>query len=379
MLESGPDTELLATFADTFAKGEVPQEIVNALRMGRMTALRKPDGGVRGIVVGDFFRRLVSRTLAKQFSQQAEDATPPFQYAFKTRAGCECVAHIIQSLTELDPCTVISVDGVGAFDSRFAMLSGLLDMEGERLLPFVQMFCSQPSSHLFDDEVGEIHTIHQGEGGEQGDALMPLLFSLGQQRALRAIAGQLKDGERLFAFLDDLYVSCQPARVAEIHRVMRIELWTHSKISIHHGKTKLWNKAGILPSGTDHDVLLERIPAVPDLQAAWLLLSYCASARANFALRTVRPARLWHSSPSCSHDSRCGSGRCEITKGDHPSRARWRGFPSQVGRFGCRSRRTLVCGDGSVPWCIGGIQSTVSARDYASVCGSRLGGTVGEG
>ena len=110
------DTELLATFADTFAKGEVPQEIVNAFRMGRMTALRKPGGSVRGIVVGDYFRRLVSRTLAKQFSQQAQDATALFQYAFKTRAGCECGAHIIQSLTELDPSTtVISVDGVGAF------------------------------------------------------------------------------------------------------------------------------------------------------------------------------------------------------------------------------------------------------------------------
>ena len=171
------------------------------------------------------------RTLAKQFSQQAEDTTAPFQYALKTRAGWECVAHIIQSLTESDPsAAVISVDGVGAFDSvsRSAMLSGLLDMEEEeRLRPFVRMFSSQPSSYLFDDEVGETHTIHQGEGGEQGDALMPLLFSQGQQRALRAIAGLLKDGERLFAFLDDLYVSCQPTRVAAIHRVMRIEQSWH--------------------------------------------------------------------------------------------------------------------------------------------------------
>ena len=38
-----------------------------------------------------------------------------------------------------------------------------------------------------------MHSIHQGEGGEQGDALMPLLFSLG------------------FAFLDDIYVLCPPA------------------------------------------------------------------------------------------------------------------------------------------------------------------------
>ena len=33
---------------------------------------------------------------------------------------------------------------------------------------------------------------------------MPMLFKLGQQRALRAIAGQFEDGEWLFAFLDDL-------------------------------------------------------------------------------------------------------------------------------------------------------------------------------
>ena len=52
------------------------------------------------------------------------------------------------------------------------MLSGLLDMEeGERLLPFVRMFYSQPWSYLFDDEVGETHTIRQREGGEQSDAL----------------------------------------------------------------------------------------------------------------------------------------------------------------------------------------------------------------
>ena len=166
MLESEADTELLTTFADTFAKGEVPHEIVNALRMERMTALRKPDGGVRAIVVGDLFRRLVSRTLAKHFAQQAEDATAPFQHAFKKRAGCECVALILQSLTEVDPsATVISVDGVGAFDSvSWSAMPGLFDMEeGERgrLLPFVRTFYSQPSSYLFDDEVGETsHTHH---------------------------------------------------------------------------------------------------------------------------------------------------------------------------------------------------------------------------
>ena len=36
-------------------------------------------------------------------------------------------------------------------------------------------------------------------------------------------------------------------------------------------------------------MLLERIPAVPDLQAAWLILLFCASPRANFLLRALPP------------------------------------------------------------------------------------------
>ena len=93
----------------------------------------------------------------------------PFQYALKTKSGCECVSHILQALTESSPrCTVMSVDGVGAFDlvSRNAMLRGLMSLRG-RLLPFADVPC-QPSVFLWEDEIGEVHHIQQGEGGEQG-------------------------------------------------------------------------------------------------------------------------------------------------------------------------------------------------------------------
>ena len=36
-------------------------------------------------------------------------------------------------------------------------------------------------------------------------------------------------------------------------------------------------------------LLLERIPRVKDVQGAWLLLVHCASVRANYFLRSVRP------------------------------------------------------------------------------------------
>ena len=64
----------------------------------------------------------------KQYTKKVEEATAPHQYALKTKAGCETVAHILQVLTDLDPdATVVSVDGVGAFDliSRNTMMEGL--------------------------------------------------------------------------------------------------------------------------------------------------------------------------------------------------------------------------------------------------------------
>ena len=89
--------------------------------------------------------------------------------------------------------------------------------------------------------MGTVHEVDQGEGGEQGDAMMPLLFSL----------GQLRPGELLFAFLDDIYIVCSPARVGMVHTLLENALWGHACIQVHAGKTKVWNRAGVRPEACD--------------------------------------------------------------------------------------------------------------------------------
>ena len=250
LLESDRDVAVFHQFAHIMARGEVPDKIEEAIRLGRITALRKPDGGVRGIVVADFLRRLVVRTIAKQIAKQVEVATAQWQYALTTRTGCECVVHVLQHLTDGDAqATILSVDGIGAFDlvSRNAMLQGLMGIEdGGKVLPFVRTFYGQPSNFIWEDEMGDVHDIPQGEGGEQGDPLMSLLFCLAQHAALRAVADQMEEGEHLFAFLDDLYIVCHPDRVGEIHSILQRE-FRHAHISIHPGKTKIWNRSGDEP------------------------------------------------------------------------------------------------------------------------------------
>ena len=169
-----------------------------------------------------------------------ERATAPFQYALKTRARCEGVSHTRQTLLELDPReTVLSVDGVGAFDliSRNAMMVGLANLEeGDKLLPFVRLFYS--SSHILTGGRLRDHPPHPpGRGGEQGDPLMPLLFALGEHTALSEASGRMSEGERLMAFLVDLCALSPPDRTGECHNIMAEELWQHARIGLNQGKT----------------------------------------------------------------------------------------------------------------------------------------------
>ena len=190
-------------------------DIRNALMEARLTALSKPLGGVIFIATGSTIRRLVARTLAKQFMEEFEAECAPFQYTLLTRAGTDCVGHLLHATTDADPrVTVLSVDGIGAYDHvlRSAMLGRLASMPGARsLLPFVRMSYAQLSSYQLFDDQGAAHVVTQAEGGEQGDPLMPLLFSISIQGALEEVVASLLPGEQLCAFLDDLYLLCDPS------------------------------------------------------------------------------------------------------------------------------------------------------------------------
>ena len=164
---------------------------------------------------------------------------------------------------------------------------------------------------------------------------MPGLFSLGLHPALEAVQAELRPNESLFAYLDDLYVLCTPERARIIFDLVRERLWEHSRIHVHLGKTKTYNAGAVEPprmrelgslrdpcwvgdaalppqergmiilgapmghpeyvrhqlraTRMSHDLLLGRLPAIPDLQAAWLILLFCASPRCNHFLRMLTP------------------------------------------------------------------------------------------
>ncbi len=132
--------QLLFLAAEDLARGNAPPA-AKPFMTATMTALSKKDGGVRGIATGTSFRRLVAKTLARQFMKEVERTCAPFQFALSTRAGVDCVGHAVRAATDADPrgCCVVHRRH-GRVRSRFtsAMMSKLLEMPGARTPPLCQ-------------------------------------------------------------------------------------------------------------------------------------------------------------------------------------------------------------------------------------------------
>ena len=319
--------DLLNLAAEDFPRGETPAS--RSFLRATMTALSKKDGGIRSIPTGSSFRRLVGKTLARQFGPVVEQVCAPFQFALSTRAGTDCVGHAIRVMTDLDPrATVLSVDGVGAYDHvlRSSMLGKLMEVPQLRpLIPFVRSTHAHPTNYEWEDQHGTRHQVWQHEGGEQGDPLMPLLFCLAVHNALTDIQEQLRPGEYVFAFLDDIYVVSLPERTRTVFNLAAEKLGAGAGIELHAGKTRVWNKAGECPPnvvelgdevwnaagikilgtpvGTqefaqaacaakleEEDKLWEATKWIPDLQCAWQVLVQCAGPRCHHLLRTLPPS-----------------------------------------------------------------------------------------
>ena len=110
---------------------------MQALRLGRMTALQKEHGKVRSIVAGSVLRRLVCGAVASQHSGAFLERTSAFQYALQTKAGTDTLALALRFITDPDPnAGIVSLDGVGTFDhaKRTAFFSKLLACEEFRCL-----------------------------------------------------------------------------------------------------------------------------------------------------------------------------------------------------------------------------------------------------
>jgi hypothetical protein len=238
----------------------------------------------------------------------------------------------------------------------------------------------QPSEYVWTDDSGTQHTIRQGEGGEQGDPLMPALYALAQHRALEVAQSRLQPGEVLIAYLDDVYVVCRPERAVPVFNIVTAALREHAGVEANLGKCKMWNKAGMEPPGVgtlgtdvwvggggtaapargikvlgspvgtpefvqahnarrqaEEQAFLDMLPDLPDLQCAWALLLNCAVPRCNHLIRSLPPSLSDQYAREHDRAIQGTLGRLVDTQGEADRVAMLSSMPLGLGGLGLRS------------------------------------------
>ena len=181
LLDDAEALERFAHGANLLASAQIPANIAVALAVSRLTALRRPGAGVRGIATGDTFRRLVSRGLGRHDADtfKTHHPAPTSSPSRHSPALMLCLARCAL------PSTLMS---------SHPMVAVLTTPSHARAQTAPGTDRSPPANYWWVAS-GVRRSIHQGEGYEQGDALAPTLYALGQHDALVAADERLQPAE----------------------------------------------------------------------------------------------------------------------------------------------------------------------------------------
>ena len=139
----GPFAQLMSCIA----VGDAPLWVREILSLGRATALKKKDNGVRPLVCHEPLRRLITRSLIFAASDDIKAFLGPYQFAVGTAGGCHALALSVQKLAEKHSNMVFfKLDLENAYNkqcrghTRLLMLQKVLSKEtllDQRCLPAV--------------------------------------------------------------------------------------------------------------------------------------------------------------------------------------------------------------------------------------------------
>ena len=162
-----------------------------------LTALRKKDGGIRPIAVGNVFRRLASKAACRPVIQSIKNHFSPVQLSVSVPEGCEAAAHAVRSLflkRDISPCAnakngmiLVKLDRKNAFNTirRDHFLKACF-LKAPTLYQLAHHAYATPSDLLFGSDI-----IQSQTGIQQGDLLGPLLFALGVDEVARNVSTPL--------------------------------------------------------------------------------------------------------------------------------------------------------------------------------------------
>ena len=280
--------EHLAEMCNHLAQGRAPPAAAPPIAGAGLMALRKNDGGLRPIAVGESIRRLVAKCLCSITKEQARHYLWPLQLGVSTPLGAEVGAQTARQWCERhagDPDrALVTIDFENAFNTvdRTAILRQVRH-RFPGLSAWVEWCYGAPTNLLFDGL-----PIPPSAGVQQGDPLGPLLFALPLQPVLQRVASEFQSenthGEPLdliFSFLDDGVLAGPHQVVARaLHRLTEEAAAIGLKLNPSKCELVLLSAPG--SSSVDRSLFPNEIAVRPDGNFKLLGVgigshSYCAS------------------------------------------------------------------------------------------------------
>ncbi|XP_029654938.1 uncharacterized protein LOC115228505 [Octopus sinensis] len=200
-LDSGRDLlSSITRLCSRIVSGTIPAVARELLFSAGLIALKKAEGGVRPIAIGNVFRRLSAKIMSFRVVPTLSSEFLPFQYGVGVKGACEILAHGTRQLLHSKPndCEfIVKLDVSNAFNCvRRDHMFEVVSKRCPELWPIVNLAYSSPSCLLFHGE-----TIMSECGIQQGDPLGPLLFALSVDHIARNLASNVN-----FWYLDDITI-----------------------------------------------------------------------------------------------------------------------------------------------------------------------------
>jgi len=206
----------LSSVGNLLTHGRAPRDIAPWLCGAQLIALPKKDGSCRSIAVGEVFRRLAAKTLCTADRAQATSYLWPLQIGVAqplgTEVGLQVARQWCQRNSDSPNKVLVKLDFANAFntiDRGFLLKEVRAPMPG--LAAWADFCYSSPSKLVFGSR-----TIGSESGGQQGDPLGPLFFSLALQPVLQELSLSRVTGglELVYSYLDDLCLAGDAQAVA---------------------------------------------------------------------------------------------------------------------------------------------------------------------
>jgi hypothetical protein len=147
-----------------------------------LCALKKKDGGIRPIAIGNIFRRLAAKIGCYKLQSDLHSYLTPNQLGVATKLGCESCIHSVRTY-------VHNQENFGKIKDKTSSL-----------FPFLNQ-CYREPSHLFFGN----YIIPSVVGCQQGDPCGPMAFSLTVHPIVESITTELN-----IWYLDDATIADVP-------------------------------------------------------------------------------------------------------------------------------------------------------------------------